>query len=117
MDFYKRVELVCKTVPYGKVITYGQIALLCGKPKNSRQVGFALNRKMADDVPVHRVVNHQGYMSGAKAFETPDKQGLLLEEEGVFLSEDNRVNLKIYGWKNTLEDALILNDLFEKDMI
>lgn len=115
MDFYKRVELVCKAVPYGKVITYGQAALLCGKPKNSRQVGFALNRKMPDDVPVHRVVNSQGYMSGAKAFETPDTQRHLLESEGVCFSDDNRINLKVYGWKNTLAEAETLIDLFEKD--
>ena len=41
MDFYKRVGITVRTVPEGKVATYGQIALLCGKPKNARQVGYA----------------------------------------------------------------------------
>ena len=39
MDFYRRMEKVCERIPYGKAATYGQIALLCGCPKNARQVG------------------------------------------------------------------------------
>lgn len=39
MDFYKRVEYVCRQVPCGRAATYGQIALLCGMPTHSRQVG------------------------------------------------------------------------------
>ena len=35
MDFYKRMEKVCHIIPYGKVATYGQIAMLCGKPRNA----------------------------------------------------------------------------------
>lgn len=42
MDFYQKMGIVCKQIPYGTVATYGQIALLCGKPKNSRQVGYGL---------------------------------------------------------------------------
>ena len=42
MNFYQRVALVCSRIPRGCVATYGQVALLCGKPKNSRQVGYAL---------------------------------------------------------------------------
>ena len=44
MDFSQRVGIVCRAIPAGKVATYGQIALLCGKPRNARQVGYALNR-------------------------------------------------------------------------
>lgn len=40
MDFYERVALVCSRIPAGTVATYGQIALLCGKPRNARQVGY-----------------------------------------------------------------------------
>ena len=68
-DFYKRVAIVCKHIPYGKVASYGQIALLCQKPQNSRQVGFALGRKIKEDVNAHRVINSQGYLSGAGCFD------------------------------------------------
>ena len=39
MTFYERIGLVCRSIPWGRVATYGQIALLCGKPQCPRQVG------------------------------------------------------------------------------
>lgn len=118
MDFYKRTALVCAMIPEGKAATYGQIALLCGKPGNARQVGYALSRGLAgDEAPAHRVVNAKGILSGAAAFATPDLQKQMLIKEGVqvFVSEDGwRVDLKKDGWKNTMDDALWLREEFEK---
>ena len=108
MDFYRRVELVCRQIPYGKAATYGQIALLCGMPKHARQVGYALRTGKAGEVCAHRVVNARGILSGAASFDTPDQQKLLLEAEGVpveWTPEGYRVNLKESGWKNTMEEA------------
>ena len=91
MDFYKRGALVLKSIPQGKVATYGQIALLCGKPGNSRQVGYGLGRNlMVEDIPAYKVVNAQGILSGAAAFETFDMQKLLLEQE---CSENQRLKM------------------------
>ena len=116
MDFYKRMSLVCARIPEGKVATYGQIAMLCGKPKNSRQVGYALNRGLAGEhVPAHRIVNAKGILSGAAAFDLPDLQKQLLETEGVEVTGIPgcwQVDLKRYGWKNTLGEALALADEF-----
>lgn len=42
MTFYEKMSLVCLAIPEGTVATYGQIAMLCGKPGNSRQVGYGL---------------------------------------------------------------------------
>lgn len=92
-------------IPKGKVITYGQAALLCGFPKNARQVGYGLKKELAGEVPAYKVVNSKGILSGAASFDYPDLQRLLLEEEGVDVSMDNQVDLKQYGWKNTLEEA------------
>lgn len=115
MNFYERVAFVCCQIPRGCVATYGQIALLCGKPRNSRQVGYALNRRLhGREVPAHRVVNHQGYLSGAQAFETPHAQKRLLNVEGVRVSREQRVDLKKYGWKHTLSDAAAFQELFEE---
>lgn len=116
MDFYKRLALVGSQIPCGKVATYGQLALLCGRPCNSRQVGYALNRGLAGDLPAHRIVNSQGILSGSPAFDTPDMQRLLLEKEGVPV-KDNRVDLKKYAWDNTMEDALYLKTCFEEQGI
>lgn len=116
MDFYRRVARVCCAIPYGRVATYGQIAMLCGKPRNARQVGYALNRRIEDKVPAHRVVNHQGCLSGAAAFAVPDLQKRLLEMEGVMINGD-QVDLKKFGWKNTLEEATLLKAVFEEEQI
>lgn len=115
MDFYKRVSYACKQVPRGKVATYGQIALLCQRPRNARQVGYALNRRISDtDVPAHRIINSQGFLSGADAFATKEMQKNLLKSEGVEVDEFHKVNLKKYLWKNTMEEALQLSALFDK---
>lgn len=125
-DFYKRARIVCLAIPYGRVASYGQIALLCGKPKNARQVGYALNRgRLGEGIPAHRVVNARGVLSGAAAFETGDgrernRQKRLLEREEVPVewTEDGwRVDLGRYGWKNTMDQALRFREIFEEQNI
>lgn len=81
MDFYQRAGIVCRAIPRGTVASYGQIALLCGKPKNARQVGYALNKgRLGEEVPAHRVVNSRGLLSGAAAFDTFDMQKIFWPE-------------------------------------
>lgn len=120
-DFYKRAAIVCRAIPYGKAATYGQIAMLCGRPRNARQVGYALNRgRMGENIPAHRVVNSRGILSGAAAFETRDLQKRLLESEGVKVeyTEDGwQVDLKRDGWHNTMEEALRFREIFEAQNI
>lgn len=119
MDIYRRIGIVCESIPAGKVATYGQIALLCGKPRNSRQVGYGLKKGLAGkDVPAYKVVNSRGILSGAAHFETFDMQKALLEEDGVevtWTDEGWKVDLKKYGWENTMEDAVYLAGLFEQE--
>lgn len=114
MDFYERMGIVCSRIPEGKVATYGQIALLCGKPRNARQVGRGLRLGLAgENVPAHRVVNAKGELSGAGYFETWDLQKLLLQEEGVevlWTGDGWRVDLQKYGWKHTMEDVKAIEE-------
>ena len=117
-DFYRRAALVCRSIPYGKAATYGQIALLCGKPKNARQVGYALNSgRLGEGIPAHRIVNARGILSGAASFETADMQRMLLEAEGIRVEDTKdgwRVDLRRDGWHNTMDEALRLREQFEK---
>ncbi|MCM1083785.1 MAG: methylated-DNA--[protein]-cysteine S-methyltransferase [Clostridium sp.] len=86
---------VVEEIPRGKVATYGQIARLIGRDKNSRLVGKVLS--MAEyygAYPCHRVVNHAGRLvPGWK------EQKYLLEEERVKLKDDTHVDLKKYQWE------------------
>lgn len=115
-DFYKRAAIVCRAIPYGKTATYGQIALLCGKPENARQVGYALNRgRLGEGIPAHRVVNARGILSGAAAFETADMQKRFLEKEGVtvqFTPDGWQVDRKKDGWHNTMDEAMQFQQIF-----
>ena len=48
-------------IPEGRVASYGQIARLIGRDKNSRLVGKVLSMaELYGDFPCHRVVNHSG---------------------------------------------------------
>ena len=86
MNIYKRMEIVCRSIPYGKVASYGQIAFLCGAPRNARQVGYALRTdKLGKNIPAHRIVNSKGQLSGAWHFGSSDLQKELLESEGIEL--------------------------------
>lgn len=109
MTFYEKMAVVCRRIPRGTVATYGQIALLCGYPTHARQVGYGLKHELAGaDIPAHRVVNAKGILSGAASFETWDMQKQLLTGEGVEVlwTEDGwKVDLKKFGWKNTMEEA------------
>lgn len=116
MTFYEKMRIVCLCIPRGKTATYGQIAMLCGKPGNSRQVGYGLWENLAgEDIPAFRVVNGKGELSGAQHFLIPDLQSALLAEEGVPTRWNGRcwcVDLKKYGWKTSQDDALRFREMF-----
>lgn len=82
-------------IPAGRVATYGQIARLIGREKNARLVGRVLAQaQYYGDYPCHRVVNHQGRTAPGWP-----EQGALLEEEGVALKGDGRVDMKRFRWQ------------------
>jgi len=95
LNLFDRVYAIVRTVPYGKVVTYGQIALCLGNPKLSRQVGWALHaNKTMIVVPCHRVVDRNGHLAGAFAF-GDGVQAQLLTNEGIRVV-NNHVDLSIY---------------------
>ena len=116
MTFYEKMRLVCLRIPRGKVATYGQIAMLCGKPRNSRQVGYGLRENLAgEDIPAFRVVNGRGELSGAQHFVLSDLQRTLLAEDGVHTYWNGRcwqVDLKKYGWETSRADAAAFERAF-----
>ena len=65
--------------------------------KKCQTGGLWVKKELAGDVPAYKVVNSQGVLSGAASFEHPDLQRMLLEEEGIEISMDNKVDLKKYG--------------------
>ena len=93
-DLVYEILSAVEEIPEGRVATYGQIARLIGRDKNSRLVGKVLS--MAEyygQYPCHRVVNHAGRLSPGWR-----EQAELLREEGVELKENGCVDLKKYQW-------------------
>lgn len=116
MDFSEKVRSVCRAIPRGRVTSYGQIALLCGSPNRARHVGYVLGHsepRKGEELPAHRVVNSQGHLSGAAAFPALDTQKLLLESEGVAVSENQRVNMDQFAWIPSEEEIQAIRRLFE----
>jgi len=89
------LELVTK-IPRGRVATYGQLAMLLGRPRSARAVGQALRR--ADGVPWHRVVNAQGGISRRSRMSGMMTQRILLEQEGIVFRR-GRVVLVRFRWQ------------------
>ena len=101
--FFERVYALVAHVPRGKVVTYGEIARMLGRPSGARAVGWAM-RSCSGDYPWHRVVNAQGRPSTTERL--PDGkllQQALLEEEGVVFSASGCLDLDIYGWRGTAD--------------
>ena len=64
MNFFETVYKIVKTIPKGKVASYGQIAKLAGNSKMSRQVGWALHVNPSQgEIPCHRVVMKDGSLT------------------------------------------------------
>ena len=88
-----------KTVPPGKVTTYGQIAAHLGNPRLCRAVGNILHQNPDPaTIPCHRVVNRKGALAKAYAFGGIEAQRRRLEQEGIEFQPDGTVDLTKYGF-------------------
>lgn len=81
--FRRRVWEVTAAVPYGAVLTYGEVAARAGRPKAARAVGQALARNpLPLVVPCHRVVAADGGLGGFSGEGGVRVKRELLELEG-----------------------------------
>lgn len=83
-------------IPVGRVMTYGQIAALCGSPRAARIVGGVAHYG-PDDLPWHRVVNKSGGLaSGYHGGRS--EQARRLRAEGIAVSADYTINIDELLW-------------------
>lgn len=100
MNFFERVYEYVKTIPLGKVASYGDVARAIGAPRASRQVGWALHSNPYPGVvPCHRVVFADGRICDGFAFGGREVQKELLLKEGVIFSEDYKIDMKKCRYK------------------
>ena len=63
-DLIYEILSAVEEIPEGRVASYGQIARLIGRDKNSRLVGKVLSMsEYYGKYPCHRVVNHAGRLA------------------------------------------------------
>lgn len=95
-QFRQDVYAIVAAIPHGKVLTYGQVALLAGYPNHSRLVGNLLCKaESSSHLPCHRVVNAQGRPAPVWQEQRP-----LLEAEGVPFKSNGCVNLSLARWNH-----------------
>ena len=107
-NFFERVYIVVKQIPYGKVTSYGAIANFLGTGRSARMVGWAMNgaHNVKPKVPAHRVVNRVGLLTGKHHFGTPKAMQILLEKEGIKVKDDKVVKFKELYWDPMVELSL-----------
>lgn len=100
-EFKQRVIAVIQHIPYGTVVSYGQVAVMIGAPRAARQVGWLLNSSEGSiDLPWWRVVNNVGYLS-IRGTNASDKtlQAKLLRAEGIEVSDDFHLDMQQYRFR------------------
>lgn len=86
------------TIPRGKVVTYGQIAIFLGSKNLSRTVGNILHQNPdGEKYPCYKVVNSLGKLSCNYAFGGLEAQREKLQQDGIRV-ENDRVDLSIYQY-------------------
>lgn len=102
MTTFEKIYEVVKTIPKGKVMSYGQVAILAGNPRWARVVGYALHvNPQPGVIPCHRVVMKDGSVSSGFAFGGADVQRQMLLSEGVGFVDDMHVDMERYRADNT----------------
>ena len=81
-DFQKRVWKEIDKIPYGKTVTYKEIAEKIGKPNASRAVANACARNPSPVIrPCHRVIRTDGSIGGYSASGGAKMKMKLLKKE------------------------------------
>ncbi len=113
-SIFDQIRAVVKSIPRGKVLTYGDVAKIIGLA-DARKVGWALHGNNDPLIPCHRVVKKDGFLAMSYQsdkdpilkndlsrvefnFSSPDEQRALLEKESVTFVGDYQVDLKTCRW-------------------
>lgn len=97
--FNEQVYDIVAKIPQGRVITYGEIARMIGRPKAAQFVGFAMNNPKVEHLPWHRVTFVDGRLCG----QWSDLQYKTLKAEGVTFVKDKKtgeikIDVKKHQW-------------------
>jgi methylated-DNA-protein-cysteine methyltransferase-like protein len=95
--YRERVFAFVRQIPKGKVMTYGQLAIILGEGYTARTVGYVMHGA-EEGVPWQRVINSQGKCSTGKLTMPINLQQELLEAEGVVFNASGKCDLGTFQW-------------------
>jgi methylated-DNA-[protein]-cysteine S-methyltransferase len=91
-DFERRVWALIERIPYGETATYGDLARELGDASRAREVGAAVGRNPLSVIrPCHRVVGHDGRLTGYAG--GIERKRRLLELEGAAIGDERTLPL------------------------
>ena len=96
-DFAKRVYELVAQIPKGRVMTYGQVAALCGAAWAAWEVG-QIAHTGPTGLPWQRVVNKQGGLAAGWPYGGREGHAAALKADGVEISEDYKVDIGKLLW-------------------
>ena len=92
----EKVYEFLRTIPQGKVVTYGDIAEYLGNKKLARVVGNILHNNPDElQYPCYKVVDKNGNLAKHFAFGGREKQKEKLEQDGIVVT-NYKVDLNKY---------------------
>jgi len=110
--FTSEVKRAIRSIPRGRVATYGQIAALAGREHGARGVAWILHSSSESaGLPWHRVIGAAGRISlprlrgrgtcppGARPRGGFEEQKARLVAEGIAVGRNGRIDLKRYQWE------------------
>lgn len=100
---WDEVYEIVRLIPPGRVMNYGQIAVLCSRPLTPRAVGWAMH-DCPSNIPWHRVVNAAGGCSADG--DQPGRQRALLEAEGVEFARGGNLDMNRYRFEIDVDDLV-----------
>ena len=98
--FKEKVYEIVRLIPRGRVVSYGQVALMAGIPRAAIQVGWVLHiSDESNNLPWWRVINNAGRISTTCLEHTAQRQKELLTKEGVKVDAKLNIDIKKYRFR------------------
>lgn len=94
-----------RSIPRGRVTSYGEIAARAGLPRRARMVGRILGDYSALKLPWQRVLRSDGRIAFPAGSRGWREQRALLIDEGVIV-RNGRVDFSRFGWQRDLDAEL-----------
>ncbi len=96
-EFAQDVYRLVAQIPRGRLMTYGQIAALCGSPRSARVVGQVAHWG-PPDLPWQRVVNKAGGLAGGYTTGGREAHRRDLEADGVAVDAEYKTDIDALIW-------------------